>query len=120
MSRRAIPGFRLMPLFVFRSLGFSRPGWAFLINGPIIDVLEGVMEGGGGGSSSATLSMPEALREAKQLCEAGVLSHAEFNVAKGKILLDKGMGGPGALGEFRPGPIQNEMLLLRPEALTAA
>ena len=38
------------------------------------------MEVGGGGSSSPTLSMPEALREAKQLCEAGVLSHAEFNV----------------------------------------
>ena len=29
--------------------------------------------------------MEEALREAKQLCEAGVLSHAEFNVAKRKI-----------------------------------
>ena len=34
--------------------------------------------------------MEVALREAKQLCEAGILSHAEFNVAKGKILLDRG------------------------------
>ena len=35
--------------------------------------------------------MEVALREAKQLCETGVLSHAEFNVAKGKILLDRGI-----------------------------
>ena len=50
------------------------------------------MEVGGGASSSARLSMREALREAKQLCEAGILSHAKvFNAAKGKILLDRGI-----------------------------
>ena len=35
--------------------------------------------------------MEVALREAKQLCETSVLSHEEFNVAKGKILLDRGI-----------------------------